>query len=128
MPNSSYFDGSKYVDNTSIYMQSGGYNFWSQGATNTNANTNYLVDGSFWKLREVSISYNLPVKWFGFSKNAIKGVNVALVGRNLFMWLPKTNEWTDPEFANTTGNAQGVSGLDNYPPTRIMGASVTIQL
>ncbi|MES1198014.1 MAG: SusC/RagA family TonB-linked outer membrane protein [Chitinophagaceae bacterium] len=127
MPNSSYFDGAKYVDNTSIYMISGGYNFWSQ-SVNTAANSNYIVDGSFWKLREVSLSYNLPVKWFGFTKNAIKGVNVALTGRNLFMWLPKSNEWTDPEFANTTGNALGVSGLDNYPPTRIMGASVTIQL
>jgi len=128
MPNSSYFDGSKYVDNTSVYTISGGYNFWSQGATNTNANSNYIVDGSFWKLREVSISYNLPTKWFGFSKNAIKGVNVAITGRNLLMILPKSNEWTDPEFANTTGNALGVSGLDNYPPTRIIGGSLTIQL
>jgi TonB-linked SusC/RagA family outer membrane protein len=126
MPNSSYYDGTKYVENTSIYM-TGGYNFWSQ-AVNTNANTNYLVDGSFWKIREVSLSYNLPVKWFGFTKNAIKGVNVTLSGRNLFMFLPKTNEWTDPEFSTTIGNAQGVSGLDNTPPTRIFGASVNIQL
>ena len=127
MPNSSYFDGTKYVDNTSIYMISGGYNFWSQ-AINTNANTNYLVSGDFWKIREVSLSYNLPVKWFGFTKNAVKGVNFTLSGRNLFMFLPKTNEWTDPEFSNTTGNAQGVSGLDNTPPTRIFGASINIQL
>ena len=126
-PNSSYWDGSKYVDNTSIYMISGGYNFWSQ-ATNTQANTNYLVSGDFWKIREVSLSWNLPVKWFGFTKNAIKGVNFTVSGRNLFMILPKTNEWTDPEFSNTTGNAQGVSGLDNTPPTRIFGASINITL
>jgi TonB-linked SusC/RagA family outer membrane protein len=126
-PNSSYYDGTKYVNNTDIYTQSGGYNFWSQ-TVNTSANTNYLVDGSFWKIRELSLSYNLPTKWFGFSKNTIKNVNVALTGRNLFMFVPKTNEWTDPEFSNTTGNAQGVSGLDNTPPTRIFGASLTVQL
>ncbi len=126
-PNSSYFDGTKYVPNTDIYTVSGGYNFWSQ-AINTSANTNYLVDGSFWKIREMSLSYNLPAKWLGFTKNAIKGVNVALTGRNLFMFLPKTNEWTDPEFSNTTGNAQGISGLDNIPPTRIFGLSVTASL
>jgi hypothetical protein len=126
-PNSSYFDGSKYVDNTNIYTVSGGYNFWSQ-TTNTAANTNYLVSGDFWKIREVSLSYNLPAKWLGFAKNAIKGVNVTLSGRNLFMFLPKSNEWTDPEFANNAGNAQGVSGLDNTPPTRIFGASINIQL
>jgi hypothetical protein len=127
MPNSSYWDGSKYVDNTSIYMISGGYNFWSQ-TVNQNANTNYLVSGDFWKIREVSISYNMPAKWFGFTKNTIKGATFTLSGRNLFMFLPKTNEWTDPEFSNTTGNAQGVSGLDNTPTTRIFGASINIQL
>ncbi len=126
-PNSSYFDGTKYVDNTSIYMISGGYNFWSQ-SVNQNANTNYLVSGDFWKIREVSLSYNLPAKFFGFAKNAIKGATFTISGRNLFMFLPKTNEWTDPEFSNTTGNAQGVSGLDNTPPTRIFGASLNIQL
>lgn len=126
-PNSSYWDGSKYVENTNVYMVSGGYNFWSQ-AVNTNANTNYLVSGDFWKIREVSLSYNVPAKWYGFAKNAIKGVNITVSGRNLFMFLPKTNEWTDPEFSNTTGNAQGVSGLDNTPPTRIFGASINISL
>ncbi|HEX5654673.1 MAG TPA: SusC/RagA family TonB-linked outer membrane protein [Chitinophagaceae bacterium] len=125
-PNSSYYDGTKYVANTNIYTP-GGYSFWSQ-AVNTSANTNYLVDGSFWKIREVSLSYNMPARWFGFTKNAVKGVNVAITGRNLFMFLPETNEWTDPEFSNTTGNAQGVSGLDNTPPTRIFGASVTVNL
>jgi hypothetical protein len=126
MPNSSYWDGSKYVANTGVYMLSGGYNFWSQ-AVNTNAGTNYLVSGDFWKIREVSISYNIPARWFGFTKNAIKGATFTVSGRNLFMFLPKTNEWTDPEFSNNVGNAQGVSDLDNTPPTRIFGASLNLQ-
>ena len=125
-PNSSYWDGSKYVANTNIYGPAA-YQFWSQ-AVNTAANTNYLVSGDFWKIREISISYNMPAKWFGFTKNAIKGATFTVSGRNLFMFLPRTNEWTDPEFSNTTGNAQGVSGLDNTPPTRIFGASLNIQL
>ena len=126
-PNSSYFDGTKYVANTNIYTISGGYDFWST-ATNTSANSNYIVSADFWKIREVSLSYNIPAKFFGFAKNAVKGATLTLSGRNLFMFLPKTNEWTDPEFSNTTGNAQGVSGLDNTPPTRIFGASLNIQL
>jgi TonB-linked SusC/RagA family outer membrane protein len=126
-PNSSYWDGTKYVANTDIYTISGGYNFWSQ-SVNTAANSNYIVSGDFWKIRELSLSYNIPAKVFGFTKNAIKGANFALTARNVFMFLPKTNEWTDPEFSNTTGNAQGVSGLDNTPPTRIFGASLTLNL
>ncbi|HMU45768.1 MAG TPA: SusC/RagA family TonB-linked outer membrane protein [Chitinophagaceae bacterium] len=130
MPNSSIEDPNnpgKYIANTSVYMISGGYNFWSQ-AVNTSVNTNYLCSADFWKIREISVSWSLPTKWFGFTKNAIKGVDLTVSGRNLFMFLPKSNEWTDPEFSNTTGNAQGVSGLDNTPPTRIFGASINIQL
>ena len=87
-------------------MVSGGYNFWSQ-LVNTAANTNYLVSGDFWKIREASLSYNMPARWFGFTKNAIKGATFTLSGRNLFMFLPKTNQWTDPEFSNTTGKCTG---------------------
>jgi hypothetical protein len=133
-PNSSYFDGTKYVDNTNIYMTTSAYGFWST-AVNTSAGTNYLVSGAFWKIREVSLSYNMPAKWFGFTKNTIKGATFTLSGRNLFMFLPKSNEWTDPEFSTGTGgngtvgngNAIGVPGL-LPPPTRIFGASLNINL
>jgi hypothetical protein len=130
MPNSVYDEDPgpnvKYVENTNIYM-TGGYNFWSQ-AVNTAANTNYLVSGDFWKIREASLSFNLPTKWFGFTKNSVKGASLTVSGRNLFMFLPKTNEWTDPEFSNNTGNAQGVTGFEALPPTRVFGASLNIQL
>lgn len=126
-PNSSYDDGTgKYVANTSVYTQNGGYGFWSQ-SMNTSVNSNYLADGSFWKLREVSLSYTIPNSVFNkFTRNAIKGATFTLTGRNLLMFLPKTNEWTDPEFSNTTGNAQGVNTRDNTPPTRIFGANLTL--
>lgn len=123
-PNSSYAtaDG-KYVANTDIYT-TGGYNFWSQNV-NTTANSNYISSGAFWKLREAAISYTLPAKLFSRTK-AIKGASISLTGRNLVTWLPSTNEWTDPEFSNTTGNAQGVNDRNNTPPTRIFGANVTL--
>jgi hypothetical protein len=125
-PNSSYDDGTgKYVANTNIYTQNGGYNFWSQGATNTNINSNYLTSGAFWKLREVAFTYSFPKTLF--DGKSIKGASFSITGRNLFTWIPSTNQWTDPEFSNTTGNAQGVSTRDNNPPTRIIGASLTLQ-
>jgi len=47
------------------------------------------------------------------------------------MWLPKSNQWTDPEFTangnnSYTGNAVGLSTAFNQPPTRFMGANVTL--
>ena len=113
-----------YTPNTSVYTLSGGYNFWSV-STNTSANSNYLCSGAFVKLRELSLTYNMPASLF--TSKAVKGMSVSVSGRNLFTWLPKTNQWTDPEFSNTTGNAQGVNDLGNTPPTRIFGANVTIQ-
>ena len=125
-PNSVTVDAAgKSTPNTSIYTQNGGYNFWSQ-AVNTDATSNYLADGSFWKLREVAITYNIPSKLFRFTRNTVKSASFTLTGRNLLVWLPKTNEWTDPEFSNTTGNAQGVNTRDNTPPTRIFGANLTL--
>ncbi len=112
-----------YTPNTNVYTQSGGYGFWSQ-SVNTAANTNYLCSGAFVKLREVALTYNMPSNIFG--KSGIKGASVSITGRNLFTWLPKTNQWTDPEFSNTTGNAQGVNTRNNTPPTRIFGANVTL--
>ena len=125
-PNSVYVDGSgKYVTNTNIYTQSGGYGFWESSAYNRSINSNYLCSADFWKIREVALSYNIPVGIFG-KHIPIKGATATLTGRNLFTFLPKNNEWTDPEFSNTTGNAQGVNSTFNTPPTRIWGANITL--
>ncbi len=112
-----------YTPNTSTYTQDGGYNFWSQ-ARNTAVNSNYLCSGAFWKLREVALTYTFPVDVL--PKKVLKGASISISGRNLVTWLPKTNEWTDPEFSNTTGNAQGVNTRDNNPPTRVFGANLTL--
>ncbi len=125
-PNSVYDDGTgKYVDNTNIYTQNYGRLFYNEDI-NTGAQTNYLADASFWKLREVSLSYTFNPSLFANSK-AIKGVTVGLTGRNLLTWLPKSNQWTDPEFSSGTGNAQGTTTAAQLPPTRIMGANVIFQ-
>lgn len=122
-PNSVYDDGSgKYIANKDVYT-TGGYNFYSV-AVNTSANSNYISSGAFWKLREVSVGYTLPSRFF--ANMPIKGASVSLTGRNLVTLIPETNQWTDPEFSTTTGNAQGVSGLGNTPPTRLFGANITV--
>ena len=113
-----------FAPNTSVYTKSGGYSFWST-ALNTGADANYISSGAFWKLREVALTYNFPGTMFG--KKGLKGASVSLTGRNLATWLPKSNEWTDPEFSTTTGNAQGVNDNTITPPTRIFGANVTLQ-
>ena len=129
-PNSVYDDGSTpgtphYVTNTNKFVTTPTSNFWSSDA-NINTESNYLASASFWKLREVSISYEVPQK--SLTKlRYIKRASIAITGRNLITLLPKTNQWTDPEFSLSTGNAQGVNTADIAPPTRIFGFNVNLQ-
>ena len=132
-PNSVYDDGTKLVPNTDVYTTNYGRLFWNSDL-NTAVISNYVADASFWKLREVALTYEVPVKLFGSKfSNVIKGLTVAITGRNLLMWVPKSNVWTDPEFAggngnaSYTGNATGRSTAYNAPPTRIFGANIVVR-
>ncbi|MBZ4190675.1 SusC/RagA family TonB-linked outer membrane protein [Niabella beijingensis] len=130
-PNSVYKDPAtgKYVDNTNITVADGGPNFWTQNDTRRAVTMNYVTSGAFWKLREVSLSYRLPqtiLNKTGF----IKGVEIAAIGRNLFVWTPKSNVYTDPEFtanANGTGNSIGLNDLGQIPPSRYYGGTLTLK-
>ncbi len=135
-PNSVYEDPAnpgKYIENTDVYTTNYGRLFWNSDL-NTSVISNYLADGSFWKLREVAINYDIPTsKLFGAKVgNVIKGASIGISGRNLFMWVPKSNVWTDPEFQGGngnsayTGNATGRSTAFNFPPTRTYGASIRL--
>jgi hypothetical protein len=124
IPNSSYSDGTgKYVANTDVVVRNGNNDFWASLWNNTEST--YINSADFWKIREVSLSYTFPKNIFG-NNSFIKQLSVALVGRNLFTFKAKENVWTDPEFANTTGNGIGTTDINQNPPTRIFGANVNI--
>ena len=125
LPNSVYKDptSGKLIPNTSITTNSGNEGFWA--STWNAGESNYINSSDFWKLREVSLNYELPRSILGNLK-FVKGVNIGVTGRNLVMWRAKENVWTDPEFANTTGNATGTTNINQTPPTRIFGGNITI--
>ncbi|WP_373550937.1 SusC/RagA family TonB-linked outer membrane protein [Haliscomenobacter sp.] len=125
-PNSVYSTdgGTTYVENTDIAVNNAHYAFLQDGRFR-NTQTNYYSSAAFWKLREVALTYSVPKKLLGGGK-FISRATVSLVGRNLLMLRPKTNQWTDPEFANTTGNAIGFTSVGQTPPTRIMGFNVNL--
>jgi TonB-linked SusC/RagA family outer membrane protein len=77
----------------------------------------FVYDASFVKLREASLTYTIPSKFLG--NNAVKGIDVSLVGRNL--WLIHSNvPYADPEAGLSSGNRAGYqSGA--YPAVRTFG-------
>jgi TonB-linked SusC/RagA family outer membrane protein len=114
-----------YVPNTNVNVRDGNYGFW-QGSAYASTDYPYISSGAFWKLREVNLSFNLDQ--FVKQSRFIKGITVALTGRNLFMWVPKNNPWTDPEFSDSgpTSNLRGVNDIRETPTTRIFGGSVKV--
>jgi len=128
-----------YTPNTNVTLNSV-ENFYT-GVYRTVA-SNFITSAAAWRLREVALTYDLPVSLIGKQKY-IKGVSVALTGRNLALWLPKSNVYTDPDFtfsaatadfnapANSqsqgvSGNTSGISNSTINPPTRIFGGNISL--
>jgi TonB-linked SusC/RagA family outer membrane protein len=117
----------KYVPNNNVPITSTGglptAIFWWANYYNQ-AGMPYVTSADFWKLREAALTYAIPMRVFG-KQQVLKALDLSLIGRNLFMWRPKTNNLTDPEFStNATGNAVGYTTEFQTPPTRILSASI----
>lgn len=124
-PNSVYEQtpGQKdYVDNTDVAIAN--VNDFYTGVYRDVA-SNFITSAAAWRIREVSIGYKFPESALG-NKKVIKGLSVSLNARNLFLWVPKTNEYTDPDFNFTATNSAGVSTSQINPPTRIIGANISV--
>ncbi len=129
LPNSSINTGTAanpvYVANTNVNVKDGNYGFW-QGSAYASTDYPYVSSGAFWKLREVNLSFNLDQ--LAKKTKFIRGAIFSLTGRNLFMWVPKNNPWTDPEFSDSSpsSNLRGVNDIRETPTTRIFGGSLKL--
>ena len=125
-PNSVIQTGTNtYTPNTNVAVQDGNYGFW-QTSQFTGTTSPWVTNGAFWKLRELNLTFNLD-KFVKDSKY-VKGLSVALTGRNLFIWTPKENTYTDPEFSDTnpTSNTRGSNDANELPGTRVFGGSLKV--
>ncbi len=84
-------------------------------------NEPYIYKDTYFKLRELRIGYDLPQS-LAHKFNAT-AVNIAFIGSNLHTWTNVPN--IDPEFAYTTGNAQGIE-YASIPSPRSFGISLRI--
>ncbi|HEX6983442.1 MAG TPA: SusC/RagA family TonB-linked outer membrane protein [Balneolaceae bacterium] len=85
---------------------------------------NYVEDGSYIKLRQVSLSYTLPNKLF--ANTPLKGITIGATGRNLLIFTDFT--MGDPE-----GNILGDSNAQGFyheltPSTRSLTFSINVSL
>lgn len=94
-------DASKYIANTTDYYMP---SYW----TDLIPAGEHIIDASYVKLREASLSYRLPKTLL--NRTPFGDVTVGLFGNNLFLWVPKSNEYADPEV--NSGGATNEQGFD----------------
>lgn len=88
------------------------------------ANSEHIYDASFVKLRNLTLSYDLPEKLI--RNTFIEKFTISLIGRNLWI-IHKNVPYSDPEAGLSAGNIRGYqSGA--HPSIREIGASLRIQL
>ncbi|MFA9392963.1 MAG: SusC/RagA family TonB-linked outer membrane protein [Prolixibacteraceae bacterium] len=86
-------------------------------------NARWVFDASYVKLREITLSYDLPKSLV--SKLSLANASVGLVGSNLWI-ISKNLPHADPEASQSSGNIQGwQSGV--MPATRNIGVTVNIK-
>jgi len=80
-----------------------------------------IFDGTFVKLREVTLGYNIPLS----NPKVIKRVHLSAYARNIWNIYTKS-KYIDPEFANSSGNVQGIEG-GNIPTPLTYGFNVNLK-
>ena len=81
----------------------------------------HIYDASFIKLREVTVSYDLPGRWFGSAP--LQGLQVAAIGRNLATLLKYTPNFDPTAVTRSSGNLQGIEA-GQLPPKRTYGLRI----
>ncbi len=86
--------------------------------------SNYVFDQTNIRMREVSLTYSLPQRIL--RTTPLRNVTIGLVGRNLFFFYKKMDNF-DPESSFSTSNfAQGVLYY-NLPTTRQIGLDINVK-
>ncbi len=113
----------KYLEN-STPVNNNWHEYYS-GNTNRPIEEKRIIEKTYLKLRDVSLSYNLPsavVNKIGLSSSSI-----SIYGRNLFLWTPAGNSFVDPETSTYGNDLYGMFGeFAGAPSTRSYGVKLNV--
>lgn len=120
-------DGTYSENTTPIYQYNGTYqNYFDAGGVD--GGEFYLIDRSFAKLRNVTLSWDLPKKWL--RKATFSGASISVFCNNAYTWTAKSNVYIDPEttsYASSGDLAAQFGELYSNPSSRIWGFNVSIK-
>jgi TonB-linked SusC/RagA family outer membrane protein len=124
IPNSVYADG---TENTSpIYLVDQSYQDWYNKYGMGEGGEFYLMDRSFVKLRNITLSYQLPRTLV--NKLYLSEITLSAFANNVFTWTHKANHYIDPETSSYGNDLGGLFG-ETYsnPSCRIFGFNLGVK-
>lgn len=92
--------------------------YWQQYAANGSVAESYVFDGSFTRLRELSISYNVPRRLL--TATPLMALEVGVNGRNLWLSAPNYPHFDPETNAQGVSNSQGLE-FNALPQTKTVG-------
>jgi len=123
-------DGTYSENTTPIYQHNGSYQTYFNDHGYGSGGEAYLIDRSFVKLRNISLTWNLPRNWV----NSIHLSNVALsvYCNNVFTWTASDNNFIDPEGTTISQSGWGdlatqFGELYSNPSCRTFGCNLNIK-
>ncbi|RKX84563.1 MAG: hypothetical protein DRP58_07055 [Spirochaetes bacterium] len=85
--------------------------------------SDYIVDATNVRLRELSLGYTLPQKWM--DKSFFTKVNIAFIARNLFFFYNASGDY-DPESGFNSGSIGNAFELNPMPSARSYGFNLSL--
>ena len=130
IPNSVVKVGDEYVENTTpLYQTDGSYqkyfNDYGYGA----GGEAYLLDRSYVKLRNISLTWDLPRAWV--KAISLSNVSLTVFCNNVFTWKASSNLFIDPETTTISQQTYGdlatqFGELYSNPSCRTFGANLSV--
>lgn len=112
-----------YVENATPIASSDISTYWSSGDNTQTVSRNTVLDKTFLKMRDLTLSYNLPQSFA--AKLKASNITLTAYGRNLFVWVPASNSFIDPETSTYNNDLDGELGeFAGGPTTRSYGLSL----
>ncbi len=85
-----------------------------------------VIPKDFFKIREITVSYDFPKKVL--ASTPISKLTLSLIGRNLFLFTPKKNNYVDPEVANMGNDITSEFGeITSAASYRSIGGAIKVE-
>ena len=124
IPNSVYADGTE--NTTPLFMSDNSYQTYFNDYGYGKGGEAYLIDRSFVKLRNITLSWTLPRAWV--SKIYLSDVTVSAFCNNVFTWTASDNYFIDPEISSYGNDLEGQFGeLYSNPSCRVFGCNLNVK-